>query len=316
MRVELVDPGGAAEAAAVVQADAWRPPCLAYPAAYLRWELTVPGPPALAALASDGGEPAGFAAALPRRVRLRGDVRDVSLVTFVAVRPGWQGRGLAARLYDTLLEAGRSAGRPVVTFALAGSGGQVALERAYARAGWTLCPLGEFRLHAAVFTPSATPSPLPTDLDAFRRLPPRSADPDVLIHAPSEAGWDHLRADPRHRATVVGCNAAGEVVAAATVVRTPTLTPDGPSEVAVIDGLRFAPGGGVVLREVVTAAGRLWPDADGRAVVTASNVTGVDPADLRAAGLRQTQTVFRGYVAAADPAEPLLAATGTDLAVV
>lgn len=315
MRVELVDPAAAAEAA-VVQADAWRPPCLAYPAAYLRWELTAPGPPPLAALASDGGEPAGFAAALPRRARFRGADRDLYLVTFVAVRPGWQGRGLAARLYDTLLDAVRATGLPVVTYALAGSGGQAALERAYPRAGWRLGSLGDFRLHATVVSPASPPSPPPVDLAAFRRLPPRLPEADALHDAPSAAGWEHLRADPRPRATVVGRDAAGRVVAAGTVVRAPTLTPNGPAEVTVIDGLRYAPGGSAALREVVTAAGRLWPDADGRGVVTASNVTGVPAADLRAAGLRQTQTVFRGYVAAADPAEPLLGAAGSDLAVV
>ncbi|MBX9581903.1 MAG: GNAT family N-acetyltransferase, partial [Gemmataceae bacterium] len=262
MRVASVDPGGAAAAAARVQADAWRPPCLAYPAAYLRWELAAPGPRAFAVLASDGDEPAGFAAALPRRVRFRGADRDLYLVTFMAVRPGWQGRGLAGRLYDALLTALRPIGLPVVTFAPAGSGGQAALERAYPRAGWSLRPLGEFRVHAAVVPPSETPDGPPAD-DTFRTLPSRLDDPDALLAAPSPAQWDHLRADPRPRATVVGRNAAGGVVAAATVVRTPTLTPEGPAEVTVIDGLRFAPGGAAALREVVAAAGSRWPDPAG-----------------------------------------------------
>ena len=312
VRVALIDPAGAAEAAADIQAGAWRPPCLAYPPEYLRWEFAAPGPAPLAVLAADTEEPVGFASAVPRRCRDRGAERDLYLVTFVAVRPAWQGRGLSARLYAALLDALRPTGVPVVTFALAGSGGQAALERAYARAGWTLRPIGEYRLHATVVTPTAPPAPPPADLAEFFRLPGRLDDPHALLDAPDA----HLRADPRPRATVVSHDATGRVVAAATVVRTPTVTPDGPGAVTVLDGIRFGPGGAAHLRELVTAAGRCWPEPDGKAVVTAANVTGIDPAALRAAGLRQTPTVFHGYVAAADPDEPLLGASGTDLAVV
>jgi GNAT superfamily N-acetyltransferase len=312
VRVALVEPAEAAGPAALIQAEAWRPPCLAYPADYLRWELTAPGPPARAVLATDGGEPAGFAAAAPRRARFGGADRDLYLVTFVAVRPAWQGRGVAGRLYAELLAALRPTGVPVVTFALAGSGGLAALERAYPRAGWSLRPLGEFRLHATVVTPAAPPAPPPADLADFLRLPSRFDDPAALLDAPG----DHLRADPRPRAAVVSYGAGGEVAAAATAVRAPTATPDGPGAVTVLDGIRFGPGRGAGLRDLVTAAGRCWPEPDGKAIVTASNVTGIDPAALRAAGLRQAPTVFAGYVAAADPGEPVLAATGTDLAVV
>lgn len=316
MRVEVADPAAVAGRAADVLTAAWPPPCLAYPADYLRWEFTAPGSPSPVVVeATDGGEPVGVAAAVPRRVRFEATERDISLVSFVAVRPGCQGRGVAAGLYDALLAAVRPAGAAVVTFALAGSGGQKAIEKAYPRAGFHLRPLGEYRVHAAAV--AAGDPPTTVTVDVYHRLPNWPPDPAAVHDAPSAAGRAHRAANPRPRAVVVTRGPGGEVEGAASLVRTPIVTALGPAEVTAIDGLRLAAGAGpAVLKGLVEAAGRVWPAAAGRTTITASNVRGVDPAHLRAAGLRQTPTVYAGFVAAADPADPILRATVTDLPVV
>ena len=312
MDVRVLDPATAADPAARVLAEAWPPPCLAYPPDSLRWELAAPGPAPVAVLAEDGGEPAGFAAAVPRRVRFRGADRDVYLVSFVAVRPGWQGRGVSGRLYGELLAALRPAGLPVVTFAHAGTAGQAALDRAYPRAGWSIRKIDEFRVHATLVP--AGPSPEPADPAAFDALPARQSGPDALHDLPA---WDHLAADPRPRAVVVARSPDGGGGATARVLRQPVVNPDGPGVVAVVEGIRLAAGAGPgALKDVVQAAGRAWPNPAGKQVVTVPNVTGIDPAHLRTAGLRQTPTVFYGYVAAADPNEPMIDATAADLPVV
>lgn len=316
MDIRPVDPAGAAEAAAAILAEAWQPPCLDYPTDYLRWEFTAPGPPAVTVLADDGGEPAGFGAALPRRVRVGGAERYVYLVTFVAVRPGWQGRGVGGAVKAAVMAAVRPTDCPIVSFAQAGAGAEVAVLRSYERAGWVLRPLGECRVHAASIPPGDPPGP---DAVLDGPLPPAPVlpGPDILTAAPTAADLDHLRSDPRPRATVVSRGPGGEVVAAAAVVRSPVRTPQGPALVTQVDRLWVGRGAGPgALQKVIEAAGRRWPDPAGRTVVTVSNVSGLDPAALRAANIRQTHTVYRAYVAGPDPSDPILQATGTDLPVV
>jgi GNAT superfamily N-acetyltransferase len=318
IRIESTDLLEAVDTASEVLRESWPPPYFAFTPDYLRWRWSAP--PArvpIGVVALDGDEAAGLAAAVSRRVRFRGESRDVALVSYVAVRPPWRGLGVAGRLYATLLAAVRESGLPVVTFAQPGTDGQKVLERAYRAAGFRLHSLGAYRGYGLVVRPEAAPrlsarTELAGEAD-FAVLASDAPDDTTLLAHQIPDQWEYNQADPRPRAAILARGPLGEVAGGVTVVRADMITTRGPDTVALIDRIVLAEPNEAVLQALVQAAARRWSDVS---MTSVPNICGLAPSLLRAAGLRQTPSCFDGYLASADPSDSLFHASRTNLEVV
>jgi hypothetical protein len=320
VRVRRVDPGDFVEPAAAILQESWQPPVLRYRGAYLAWQFAFPtGLPPLAVAAFDGEEPVGFAGATSRRVRVGGQALVVYLVSFVAVRPAWRGRHLTGDLYRELLQVIREHGTPVVTFAEGGARGQRCLLRAYADGGFDLCPLGSCAVYGYCRLPGALPASPPVheerDPATLVRTLSACGGGDVLWSAPDLAQLGHYFGDPRPRTCLVARGSSG-AEAAAWAVRTEVVTASGIDHVTTLDCVHWDGCDGELLRALLDGAARRWPGRDGGGVVTAANLSWVEPAALRACGLRLTRTCYACYLAVPPLGGGPWAAARTNLEVV
>lgn len=321
LRIDQVNPGAFADSASRILRESWPAPCIHYSPAYLRWQFGVPGAhPAVGVAAFDGDEPVGFAAATPRRLRLQ-QVRSAAyLVSFVAVRPAWRRRRVAARLYACLLEALRVTGLPIVTFAESNSAGEQALLSAYPAAGFHLRTLGRFPTYGYAPCAGAAPSSVQvvetTDAAAILAAIQGCGHHQILWGDVDRRWLNYTTTDPWPRATVVLRQAEGDGLGCAMIVRAEIATADGVRFVAMIDQLFMDRPAAETLRALCEFARQRWSSPAARPLVTAPNVWGIDPMILRSAGLRQSPRQFTGYISSPDPLCPFLKALGTNLPVV
>src|SRR5262249_3063731 len=158
-------------------------------------------PGALGAAAFDGANPIGFAALIPRCLRWGPTPIRVLLLSFVAVRPGWRGQGVAAVVYRVLLEQAKRLGLPIIPFAETESPGQSALLRGLETAGYHRRDLGSYRTFGALMRSGSgsTQAYCSEAGDAADLLPVlgRCADPQTLWSAPDRDQLEHYRKDPR-----------------------------------------------------------------------------------------------------------------------
>ena len=304
----VAGPEFAAQASVILTA-AWPAPALHYTPAYLRWQMSFPGPePAPAVAAFVDSSPAGFAGSTHRRLRHGAEFIDVLLVSFVAVHPDFRNRGIAAGLYRTLLAAIAATRLPVITFAQPGSVGQKMIERAYPQAGFHLRPLGWYPGFACAPRAShesqwvCEESTLPLDGSAVAAaLDACDTDRRLMWSAPSDAQWRHYREDPRPR-TLVSLHAPDGESAAAWIVQTAYVTAQGVDPVATIDCAWLNRSRPDLLPGLASAVARL---SSGAGVVNAPSLAGFDPKQLRGSGFRQVAAGFQGYCATARGADPL-----------
>lgn len=107
--------------------------------ALLRWYLLDhpwPDTPAHVVLAHGGGSLIGCAVAIPRLLASAGRPVASYIVSWVAVAPAFRGQRIVDRLYSALLQPIADAGHGVLTFAIDGSPGAAAIERAYPALGF------------------------------------------------------------------------------------------------------------------------------------------------------------------------------------
>jgi GNAT superfamily N-acetyltransferase len=320
VRVDRVAPDQFAIPASRILRDAWRPPCLDYSPEYVAWQIGFPGAvPAVAVAASDGDEPVGCAALLPRRVRFRGHNYDIFILTFVAVRPGWRGRGIGPSVYAALLDAARAGGPPIVVFVEPSSAGRRLLLESLDAARLAARPLGTYHAHAGMAGPQPAggePGCVTTrDRSEYRRAASESDDRTTLCADPTDEQLDHYLSDPRGRELVVGSAAAGGGRWAAMVVSAEVVAAGGPERRILIDSIAGLDPSADFLRGLVRIQGGR-PGSRGPVAVTAPNVHGIDPTTLRAAGLRRIPSVFEAYLAVTGPDHPILAAEGTNLEII
>lgn len=315
--VEEIDPRTHVEEAVAVLRAAWQPPRLRYAPEDLAWEFARPGWAApRGRIARDaGGEPAAFAALIPRTVRFEGADRRAWLATFLAARPD---RGLAggALLVDEIRGYIELAD-PVVVFSRPGRVGDGFL-RTMAAAGLRATRLAEVVAYGGLPPPVAAAPAVEAadDPDLLRFL---AADrPGRLVRAAHDpAALAHAAADPRGRCWAVVRNARGEVTAAACASVTEAVGREGASRLATLSAVALAPGEEAAgLAALAGFAARRWADRVTAPFVTLPNPTGIPPAALRAAGLRAMPARWAPVVFAADPADPLLTAEATDLEVI
>ncbi len=118
------------------------------------------------------------------------------VVSFVAVKPGHQGMGIAGALYDALLGQVRSLDAPIVTFAVPESIGERVLQRAYVRAGLKIRSFGAYASYMAAISPipkgieweafTADPAPILTNFAAIT-----DAEPLTVWNAPDRLQLVH-----------------------------------------------------------------------------------------------------------------------------
>lgn len=296
---ELAPAADCAPAASRILEEAWKPPALCYPPEYLRWQLSFPGPfSPPAAIASEGNQAIGFAAATERRVLCGAGRLDVVIVSFVAVRPGWQNRGVAAGLYRCLLGALKQAGARVVTYAAAGSSAERALLRAYADAGFQILPLGSYPVYSFLARGEAASSEWQASIGAPAPIMPSGEGDSILWSDPSPEQLAHYTEDPRPRRFIALTSGNGKTAAAAWAVRAGFRVPNrGVDTVTTVESVCLSRQCAAGLPALLRCAASAWEGAS--PIVNAPSLYGFDTAELRRLGIRQTGAPFNGYFCSA-----------------
>lgn len=318
--IEAVDPQGVAGDAARVLQSAWGVPRLRYTAEDLAWQFARPGwdrPRGWLARDRDGRAVA-FAAVLPRTVRHAGRPREVWLASFYAAVGD---PGNALRLLRAEVRELKTAGVASLVFASPGSAGEAML-RCNDAAGLRRNTLAVARVHAGV--PAAAP---PGAAEAREATPADDAEladllaldrrDGVITDAVTPATLAHDRADPRGRCWAVVRHPAGPLVAAACAHLSESVAADGPARVPALSAVTLPrDGAGECLAALVGFAARRWAGRATSAVVTVPNPSGIPADALRAARLRAVPAAWAPFAFCLDPADPLLAATATNLEVI
>ncbi|WP_437544030.1 GNAT family N-acetyltransferase [Sorangium sp. So ce367] len=300
MKFERVDPVAAADEASFVLREAWSPPTLHYTAGYLRWQFGFPGPSPQAVLARKGREPAGFIGVAPRRFRFRGATSEGYVLSFVSVRPKFQGQGLASRLYTELLAGLRETPLPIAVFVEARSApAQRVLFKAVAAVGLELKQLTACRNHgylprASAAPPRAVAAPASAVQDVLAVMATCSGE-RVLWSAPDAAHLEHALRDPRPRRLLL-VEEAGQAVGAAVVFLSEIATARGIDRVATLGALFLPEPTADRLAAVMRGASEAFGGKATTPTVSAPNLAIVPEDQLRPAGVRATAATFDAFV--------------------
>jgi len=310
----------AAEASAVLDAS-WQPPALRYSPAYMQWQLSFPsnigsGP---AVMAYDNNVPVGFSAMTARRLRSGNESWDSGVVSFVAVRPEWRGRGIAAALYEKLLPAVRERGQPILTFGAIGGAGLKVLLRAYSEAGFETIPLGACPAYSCLVQPG---KPAAGDWEAHTVSETtaitdlsRGFGPSAIISDPTNAQLRHYLNDPRPRTLVLVRHRATARTGAAWLVQPEITTARGPETIVIVDAVYIPEYDASALPAVLHAAAA-WSGKPLPLLVNAPNLGGFDPEALRRHGIRKTGAGFMAYCCSPEPRGFLSAVRTTNLEII
>jgi len=303
LTVERGDPTPVVEAAGRILRAAWAPPVLHYSDAYLKWQFGFPGGPAVAGMARDAGELAALIVATPRRFRFRGAASRGYLLSFLAVDPSLQGKGIAGKVYDEVLRGLRKTGLLTVVYLEAHSeAAQRSLSGSVKRVGFQMKKIGQYVNHgfaASSAASSAAPGALAArearDLGEVLAAIDACKAPEVLWSAPDRAQLEHYLRDPRGRKMLV-VEEEGRVTGAAMVFLSELTNKEGGLDrVATVDAL-FIPEPTV---ERVTAlfrgAAEAFAGQTTGPVVSAPNVALLPPEVVRAAKIRPTGAVYEAY---------------------
>lgn len=239
MELQWVRAGDHVNAISDILQAAWQPPAIDYFPAYVRWELGFPESPGMAVLASEGGTPAAFVAALPRRFLVAGQVREFHLVSFFSVRRSVQGVAgvmVARELFTTL----RKQGAWLVSFGKVGSRGEQTTTALYRACGYRVHPLPTSPSYAYIARGErGNPDYVveeTRDTAAFARWLESSAAEDELSYCPSASQLEHYLADPRDRALLF-VRRSGTCVGAAMAIHGALRTEAGHKRVPTLDSI-------------------------------------------------------------------------------
>lgn len=321
MRIERVDLPAFAGSASRVLREAWEPTCVNYSPEYLRWQFESPGDrPAAGVAAFDGDEVVGFFGSVPRRLRLGGERFEARLLSFLAVRPAWQGPlGVPFFLYKALLDAADGPRGPLVAFVQPNSVSERILLPQLRSRRYRVIPLGACRNHVGR---GGRRDAGYTCVEAVDRMPeylsivPRCDEGGRLLSDPGPAPIAHSKNDPRGRTVVVVLGPGGEPVGGATVGVSEVMSPTGLESVATLEGLFLPEPSAPLLQALTRFAVERWGGRLTSKLVTIPNVQGIDPAVLLAAGIRATPGVFLGYLFLPEESPPLPDVSSTNVDVV
>jgi GNAT superfamily N-acetyltransferase len=312
--------GAQAASASALLNEAWLAPALHYTPEYLEWQAAFPAPwPLPAAAAFDGAVLAGFAAATARRVRHGPTAVHVAVVSFVAVKPDYRNRGVAAALYSTLLEALKLLEAPILTFAVPGSAGERTLLKAYPRAGFSIQPFGSYAGSMAI----QAVAPPPSDWRASFTEDPNLLDQviehcakeqSVLWSAPDDAQMAHHRTDPRARKVILLEHRERGPMGAGFLVDSATKAPQGIQAVPTLESILLRKEDAAALPVLLHAATAAAGGAR-NTVISVPNLLALE--NVPASGgakIRRVGTGFHGYLCSREPR--FEGARGTSLEIV
>ncbi|AKT43238.1 GNAT family N-acetyltransferase [Chondromyces crocatus] len=320
IEIERTDAVTLSEQSATVLREAWVPPVLNYSDEYLEWQLRFPGAPVIGVTARSGDDVGGFAAITPRRLKFRGEASLAYLLSFVAVRPAFRGRGVASKLYDELLDALKGSGLPAVVYVDEHSpAAQRSLLGSAERVGMRVKHLGQYANHG--FAPSHESERIPlivrdaTDHGEVLSLIDACKDERVLWAAPDDALLDYYERDPRGRKLLV-VEEEGVAVGAASVTLCEIMNTLGEVDrVTSVDSIWIPDPTMPRVATLFRGAAMAFLGQACSPVVSAPNVSAI-PADvLRAARVRPTGAVYQAFALHSGD-HPFLEAELTNLEVV
>ncbi|EYF01139.1 Archaeal seryl-tRNA synthetase-related sequence [Chondromyces apiculatus DSM 436] len=320
IEIERADAVTVSQQSVEVLREAWVPPALNYSDAYLDWQLRFPGAKSIAVTARASAEIGGFAAITPRRLRLRGEASLAYLLSFVAVRPAFRGRGVAGKLYDELLDALRGTGLPAVVYVDEHTpAAQRALLGSAERVGMRAKSLGQYANHGFVSSHESERTPLAvreaTNLDEVLTLIDACKDDQVLWSAPDRLQLEHYAHDPRGRKILLVEEEGTPVGAAAVTLGEIMNTLGELDHITTVDALWVPESTPARIANLFRAASLSFPGQTSTPVVSAPNVACI-PADvLRAARIRPTGAVYQAFALHGED-HPFLQAELTNLEVV
>jgi len=297
-RIEIGDPVQYAAVASQILRAAWKPPCLHYSSEYLAWQFSFPSDvPKHAAIAFLENRPVGCIAVTSRRFSYARESFSAYVLSFVGVDPSASRRGIAAALYESLLEA-LPLDVPVFAFAEPESIGERLLLSSFRRAAFRHHPLQACRAvgYLRRSTASATAGLFVQETmtyDEFASLGRSSAAQDLIQTDITREHWHHYRDDPRGRVMVAVRNADGNLIGTAMLVAAETVSSDGVQRVPMLEGVTLSDPRPDALSALFRfAAGRSQPGA----IVVASNLSYIDAAVVKAAGPRALPSSFSAHV--------------------
>ena len=282
MAIQSIDPLEYVAEASELLTAAWKPPCIRYTPEYLSWQFSHPtGLTPISLLGEDA-----FVSATGRRFYFRGEQKDIHVSSYFCVRPGANPM-TAVSVIRQHARLFKEAGCPCVLFAQPESVGESML-KAWDAKGFVRKSLGTYTVHAGVSkSEPAQVVEFGEWLSAFESLAPDGTS--ALLLDPH-----HYRNDPR------GCRPAiayadGIPTAAALIGATESITTTGIQVTPTLYCLHATSATGI--KALISAAG-------GMALVP--NVRLIDPAIVKAAGLRLTPSRFNGYLFCLSTSDPLL----------
>lgn len=329
VRVEIAEALSHAETASDLLRASWRRPCLFYSTEFLRWQLSYPSArPSMAAVAHDGDQLVGFAAMIPRRMRIGPRPVEINQVTFVCVHPAYRREGLGGSLYAAILTEVERSGHPFVAFTQARSTSERSLHRNAGALVTEVKELGDYPVHGYLYRPD---EPEPSTLDIRRA---EEGDDtyvpeiqDLILRSAGEGGVlgvdadletiGHWRADPRQSVALLALE-EGRPVGVAMIVRGQVATLRGIEPVTSVERAFVPRDRPDVIAALARASGEVWFEGPGPEFIALPNVSGFDDGELRRVGVRLTPTRFVGHLGiprGVDPG-PFASAVRTNMAVV
>ncbi len=297
--VEPVDALAFVEAISKVLLAAWPAPAVHYTVDLLRWQFTFPGPPARGALARHAGEPAAFVGFAPRRLRRGREVSPSYATAFLGVLPSLRGGGVANRVYGPMIGMVAEAGIPCVGFVDVSTPAARRLLVKHTDAhGMKLTPLGLCRNWGFLERAGAAPALSHREAqgpEEVLRIIDACQSEDTLWIAPDRAMLLHYARDPRGRKFVV-VEEGGEVTAAAMAVLSEVTAREGVERLATVDAAWIPEPSAPRVRALFQATRAAFAGLTSAPMVGAPNLSTIDDATLKAAGLRPTAAVYEPFV--------------------
>lgn len=318
VQIECVDPRAYVGPVSQLLREVRESPCVHYTPEYLRWQFTFPGSvPPLGIAAFDGDEMIGFLGATPRRLRFQNLRSEAYLISSPAVREAWRPTLIPGQIYAKMLEVLKEFDLPVLGFAVPGQAGEPLAARAYPAAGFGIQTLGPFSSYGYVPKAGVRLPPVYVaetgDLSLLQAASDACKEVQTIWNSPDLPRLQHYLNDPHPRKAVALHTEEGSLIGAALIARTTYVTTKRRRAVTTIDTLFLPRPDAEALRALCHFAGQCWCDEKGPTKVVLSNVWGLTPKVLQAAGLRPDGGQFMGYVCAADPYHLFLNALGTNL---
>jgi GNAT superfamily N-acetyltransferase len=240
----------------------------------------------------------GFVAALPREVTWNGQPRLFALMTFFAVEPDLQGRGIGARLWQSCLTALRARGFDgVIHYCAAGNRSNDVTVAGAAAAGCFAHRVRAIQyLRLLLRGGSSSSAEASKSVDTFMSAAEAAASKLRLARR-----WSRTEAEfhmwDRPDAFVVTEEGGSGALAIAGHLR--TIADSGQTRCVVVDDVLVA--GGPVEESVRVARQFLACAADSARLAIVPDASGSDLTFLRSLGFRRSPTVMNAYVTLWEP---------------